>query len=215
MKKIKAVIFDLDGTIGDTIPLCIQAFRKSLEPLIDREISDEEIIATFGPSEEGTVMLLAPDNYEKGISDYLYYYEQLHKICPNPFDGITALLTDLKNKNIHLAMVTGKGKISTNITLQKFGLTLFFEIIETGHSIGPRKPEGIIAVLDYFKGLEKNEVIYVGDAPSDIIACKTVGVPIVSAAWADSAEPKKLVELNPDELFYNISDFTEWVNSNI
>mgnify|MGYP006357288589 CR=1 FL=1 len=48
MKKIKGVIFDLDGTIGDTVPLCIKAFRKAIEPLIERSVSDEEIIATFG-----------------------------------------------------------------------------------------------------------------------------------------------------------------------
>ncbi len=49
MKKIKAVIFDLDGTLADTLPLCIQAFRQSVEPLIKRSISDDDIIATFGP----------------------------------------------------------------------------------------------------------------------------------------------------------------------
>ena len=59
LKKIKALIFDLDGTIGDTLPLCIKAFRRSIEPLIGRSVSDAEIIATFGPSEEGTIMALA------------------------------------------------------------------------------------------------------------------------------------------------------------
>ena len=56
MKKIKCVIFDLDGTVGDTVPLCIKAFKKSIEPLINKNVSDEEIIATFGPSEEGTII---------------------------------------------------------------------------------------------------------------------------------------------------------------
>jgi phosphoglycolate phosphatase-like HAD superfamily hydrolase len=58
--KIRAVIFDLDGTLADTLPLCIQAFRASVQPLIHRCPSDEEIVATFGPSEEGTIMALAP-----------------------------------------------------------------------------------------------------------------------------------------------------------
>jgi beta-phosphoglucomutase-like phosphatase (HAD superfamily) len=58
--KIEAVIFDLDGTIANTLPLCIAAFRKSIEPLLQASISDEEIIATFGPSEEGTIRKLIP-----------------------------------------------------------------------------------------------------------------------------------------------------------
>jgi HAD superfamily hydrolase (TIGR01549 family) len=211
MEKIRAVIFDLDGTLGNTLPLCIEAFRKSVEPLIGKMISDEEIMATFGPSEEGTINALVPDNYDKGISDYLWYYEKLHEKYPKPFDGIISLLNDLKNKQIRIAMVTGKGKRSTKITLQKFGIAHIFEIIETGHPEGARKPEGIQAVLDYFQELSPNEVIYVGDAPSDIIASKKVGVPIVAAAWAHTSQPEKLAELNPDELFYNINDFSNWI----
>lgn len=215
MERIKAVIFDLDGTLGDTVPLCVEAFKKSIEPLINRTITDKEIIATFGPSEEGTIMALAPEFYEKGISSYLYFYEQLHDMCPKPFDGIVNLLNLLKNKQIRIAMVTGKGKYSTEISLRKFGITHFFEKIETGHQSGPRKSEGIEAILDFFDDINKNEIIYVGDAPSDIKACKMVEVPIVAAAWADASEPEKLKELMPDQLFYSIIDFTNWMSSKI
>lgn len=45
--KIKTVIFDLDGTIANTLPLCIAAFRKSVEPYLNAGLSDEDIIATF------------------------------------------------------------------------------------------------------------------------------------------------------------------------
>jgi phosphoglycolate phosphatase/pyrophosphatase PpaX len=44
-------------------------------------------------------------------------------------------------------MVTGKGRLSTDISLKKFELTDFFELIETGSPSGPRKAEGIVAVL--------------------------------------------------------------------
>ena len=129
MQKIKAVIFDLDGTLANTLPLCIQAFRQSVEPLIGRSISDADIIATFGPSEEGTIMALAPNHYDKGVSDYLHYYEQLHDMCPVPFNGIRVILEMLKNKAVPISMVTGKGKHSTDISLKYFELTHFFEII--------------------------------------------------------------------------------------
>lgn len=213
MNRIKAVIFDLDGTLANTLPLCIAAFRKSVEPLINRSVSDEEIIATFGPSEEGTIMALAPDHYEKGISDYLNFYKALHEMCPVPFEGIEELLTTLKNKQVRIAMVTGKGKYSTEISLNQFSLSHFFEVIETGLPSGPRKAEGIQIILDLFKGIKKDEIIYVGDAPSDINASKKVGVPVVAAAWAETAEPKKLIDLKPDALFYNVKDFKNWLNS--
>lgn len=211
MEKIKAVIFDLDGTLANTLPLCIQAFRQSVEPLINRSISDAEIIATFGPSEEGTIMALAPNHYDKGVSDYLHFYESLHEMCPVPFDGIDEILETLKNRAVHISMVTGKGKHSTDISLKHFELTHFFEIIETGSPSGARKAEGIQIILNILKDIKSNEIIYVGDAPSDIIASKKAGVPVVAAAWADTAEPEKLKELKPDELFYTIADFKNWL----
>lgn len=215
MKKIKAVIFDLDGTIGDTLPLCIKAFRQSIEPLIGRAVSDAEIIATFGPSEEGTIMSLAPNHYDKGVVDYLKYYEMYHEMCPEPFEGIAELLQMLKEKGVRIAMVTGKGKHSTAISLRQFRLENYFEAIETGMPSGPRKPEGIQLVLEHFAELGKDEIIYVGDAPSDITASRRVGISVVSAAWAETTEAQKLHELGPDQIFYTISDFAQWLNARI
>ena len=211
MQKIKAVIFDLDGTLANTLPLCIKAFRQSIEPLIKRAVSDEEIVATFGPSEEGTIMALAPQHYEKGVEDYLSFYESLHGMCSTPFNGIEALLQTLKNKDVRIAMVTGKGKHSTNISLNYFGLTNYFEVIETGSVKGPRKAEGIQNVVDHFKPINRNEMIYVGDAPSDIIASRKIDIAVVAAAWAETAEREKLIALQPDEIFYTINEFTEWI----
>jgi phosphoglycolate phosphatase-like HAD superfamily hydrolase len=148
MQKIKALIFDLDGTLANTLPLCILAFRNSIEPLINRLLSDEEIIATFGPSEEGTIMALPPNHYEKGITDYLYHYEALHNMCPRAFDGIKEMLTFLQSKRVYIAMVTCKGKYSTDISLQYFDIKHLFEFIETGSPHRPIKVKGIQAVLD-------------------------------------------------------------------
>jgi phosphoglycolate phosphatase-like HAD superfamily hydrolase len=211
MKKIKAVIFDLDGTIGDTVPLCIKAFRESVEPLIKKAVSDSDIMATFGPSEEGTIMALAPNHYEKGIADYLSYYEIYHDICPRPFEGIKELLDLLKKRNIHLAMVTGKGKYSTEISLKKFDLENYFEIIETGVSSGPRKPEGLRNVINKYGELSKGEMIYIGDAISDIEASRQVAIPVVAAGWAVDADREKLIAHQPDEIFHSVSDLSKWL----
>ena len=215
MSSIKVLIFDLDGTIGNTLPHCIKAFRHAIEPLINRSLTDAEIIATFGPSEEGTIMALAPNHYDKGITDYLSYYKTFHAICPNPFPGIRDLLDSLKSKGLGLAMVTGKGKHSTAITLKEFGLEHYFEMIETGWAAGPRKPAGIQNVIQHFAPIDKKEMIYIGDSPSDIMDCKQVGIPVVAAAWAETADIEKLIVLQPDEIFLNVSEFVDWLHSKI
>lgn len=211
MKKIKGIIFDLDGTLANTLPLCIQAFRQSVEPLTLKPLSDAEIIATFGPSEEGTIMTLVPEHYEKGIAGYLNFYEDLHDMCPEPFPDVRALLDLLREKNIRIAMVTGKGPYSTELSLKKFGLTSYFDIVETGSPKGPRKADGIRQVLSQWPALNKEEIIYIGDAPSDTTASRAAGIAMIAAAWAPTAEPDILSASKPDELFYTVKDLTSWL----
>ena len=213
-QKIKAVIFDLDGTIADTLPLCIAAFKQSVEPLLGKSISEEEIIATFGPSEEGTIRKLIPGHEDAGVTAYLKYYEALHHTCPAAFAGVRELLDLLKNKGVLLAMVTGKGKHSTRISLKQFGLESYFETLETGSPEGPNKVNGIRTVLEKL-GTSKAESLYVGDAPSDVKYCKEIGVPIAAAAWASTADESELKKLEPEYLFTSIADFSVWIKNQI
>lgn len=215
MRQIKAVIFDLDGTLANTLPFCIHAFRQSIEPLINRSVSDEEIIATFGPSEEGTIKALAPDYYDKGVANYLHQYELSHHMCPSTFAGIPELISFLKKQGVHISLVTGKGRYSTEISLKHFELEDAFEFVETGSALGPRKPECIAKILAKLGNISKEEVIYVGDAPSDILASREAGVSAIAAAWAETAEPEKLLELKPDELFYSFENFSIWLKQNV
>jgi phosphoglycolate phosphatase/pyrophosphatase PpaX len=117
----------------------------------------------------------------------------------------------LQEKGVRIAMAAGKGKYSTEISLKHFELTHFFEIIETGSPTGPRKAEGIQQISETFNGFEKAEVIYVGDAPSDIWACKKVGIPIIAAAWAETAKHDVLEQLQPDCMFFTVQDFASWL----
>jgi len=212
--KIRTIIFDLDGTIANTLPLCIAAFKQSVEPLLNKTLSDDEIIATFGPSEEGTIRRLIPDHEEEGVKMYLKNYEQLHYTCPVAFDGIADLLEFLKDKGVQLAMVTGKGIHSTRISLKQFGLEQYFEILETGSPEGPNKVAGIKTVLKNLNA-NVNESIYVGDAPSDIKYCKEVGIPIAAAAWAETTNANELIPLQPDWIFYSVDEFKTWLAGNI
>ena len=51
----KIVAFDMDGTIADTIPMCIQAFQNSISPYVDHELGEKEIMKTFGLNEIGQI----------------------------------------------------------------------------------------------------------------------------------------------------------------
>ena len=57
---IKTAIFDFDGTLADTIPLCREAFRRAIQKLDGRILTDEEIERQFGPDDLGVIQKLIP-----------------------------------------------------------------------------------------------------------------------------------------------------------
>ncbi len=207
---MKHILFDLDGTLGHTLPLCMAAFREALEPLMGRHLSDEDIVAAFGPSEEGTIAMLLPENADEGLNRYLEVYERLHLDWPEPFDGIRDILSYLKDRQAFVGLVTGKGHKSMLLTLKRYGLEYYFDVIKTGDPAGPNKVRRIEEVIDEFS-LEPREILYVGDAPSDIEACRTCGVKIASAAWAPTADLETLKTMQPDYLFLSVSAFFEFL----
>lgn len=207
---MKAILFDLDGTIGNTLPLCIAAFREAIEPLAKRQLTDEEIIATFGPSEVGTIALLLPDKQTEGLSRYLLRYEALHGGWPAPFDGIVEILSYLKAKQLVVGLVTGKGEQSTRVTLSNYGLEEYFDVIKTGAASGPVKDRRIEEVIEEFS-LDREEVLYVGDAPSDVKACRDCRIRIAAAAWAPTASIRELEEMHPDFVFASVAAFSDFL----
>ncbi|WP_437919960.1 NUDIX hydrolase N-terminal domain-containing protein [Sphingobacterium sp. LRF_L2] len=215
MKKLKMVIFDLDGTLANTLPLCIRAFKESIEPLAGRVLSDAEIIATFGPSEEGTIRALLPANHHEGaLLQYYNSYVEFHDMVPDCFEGIVDLLSFLEQQGVLITMVTGKGERSANLSLEKFGIRHYFKHVETGNPEGPSKEKGIRNILENY-GLLPSEVIYVGDAPSDITAARNCEVPMVAVTWASTTDREALANLNPDYLFDTVDEFSDYLRDRI
>lgn len=217
---IKLVAFDLDGTIGDTIPMCISALKKAVTPYTLKGLSEEDIIKTFGLNEEGMIREIVKDNWEGALVDFYIIYEQIHAMCPSPFDGIKELIEELKENSILVTLITGKGEKSCAITLQQFGMETCFDEIATGsHEKKNRKDLAIRELLVNYK-LSSNEMIYIGDDISDIIACRKEGIKCLSAAWVtSSSNTAKLEKHNQGNLFYSIESlrvflFNENLNLN-
>lgn len=212
--KLQGVVFDLDGTLANTLPLVIAAFRQAIEPLANRSLTDAEIIATFGPSEEGTIRALIPNHFEAGVAAYLRHYEALHDGWPEPFAGIPALLGELKERGVHLALVTGKGERSTEISLRRYGLASAFEAVETGNPNGPRKAACIERILAKWQ-MDPSEAVYVGDAPTDVTASREAGVAVIGAGWAETTDRALLAAEHPDMLLDSVSELKDWLNSHL
>ena len=132
---IKLVAFDLDGTIGDTIPMCLKALKKAVTPYVTlNDVSENDILETFGLNEKGMIKKLVGYNWENALDDFYVIYEQMHIMCPRPFDGITELIEKLKKENLFLLLwLQEKEKKSCAITLRQFNMDTCFDKVKTGN----------------------------------------------------------------------------------
>lgn len=209
-QMLKCVIFNMDGTIANTLPLCITAFRKSVRALSGANLTDRQITNAFGPSEEGVIAALLPEHYDEAINRYLEYYEAFHPIlCPHPFYGIPRLFFYLWKYGLKVAVVTGKGERSLGISMRILGISRsWFQRIETGSPEGSNKADGIRRVLKALS-IRPDEAVYIGDSVYDIDAAREVSVPIVSAAWSPTSDADELHEHAPDYLFQSVQSLTD------
>ncbi len=212
--KLRAVIFDLDGTLGDTLPVCYAAFRETFEQFLGRSYADQEIAAMFGPSEEGVFQRMVPDRWEACMEAFLAAYERVHAEHARAFPGLEAALRLLKERGLALGIVTGKGPRSAAISLRHLGLAGYFDAVEAGHAGGGSKPEAIRKVLDGW-GIGPEDAIYIGDLTYDINAARKAGVTPLGAAWSPTANAERLEAAAPLAVFRSVESFARWIADNV
>jgi HAD superfamily hydrolase (TIGR01549 family) len=208
---LKAAIFDLDGTITDTLPVSAAAFIKTLHQHTGREYTPSEIFAMFGPPEEIIFEHLKPSQGQLLMSDYLANYRQVHPQYASIYPQVTEALTWLKEQGIPCSIVTGKGRDAARITLELMGLEEIFPLVVTGSCVDCPKPEpeGILAVLRTL-GVPAQKAFYLGDSPGDIQAARGARVLSLGALWG-SRHPEALLKAQPDLAFATPGQFLAWL----
>lgn len=119
---LNGAIFDLDGTLVDTLPVCFAAFRATLERFGEPQLTDDQIGALFGPNEDGIMQRVVPDRWQDAVATYITEYERHLAMCPTLFSGMAAALRILHERQVPLGLVTGKGHATTVLSLRHFGL---------------------------------------------------------------------------------------------
>lgn len=203
----KAVIFDLDGTLSDSI--------HSIKYCADRAVAE----FGFGPFTEqqykyfvgdGAANLvrraLAAGGDEEGIhfeEAFARYKEIFRENCMYqvvPYDGISELLAALKEKGVKIAVLSNKPHAETvNVIETLFGKN-YFDVIQgqkENVAIKP-SPEGVFQILEQL-GLTVEEVLYLGDTSTDMKTGKSAGAFTLGALWG-FRERQELEENHADAI---------------
>ncbi len=212
--KIEAVLFDLDGTLANTLPLCIKVYQQSLEHFTGRHYTESEVSAHFGVTEAGIFQRLLPERWQEGLNYYHTLYEELHDECAEPFVGIKEALSALLERKVRLAIITGKGNHTANLTAHYLGLDHYFDRIESGSEHTVIKSLTMRAILRDWD-VSPQYAAYVGDTDSDIKEALDAHVIPLAAEWADTATTHLLTTLKPFASFKTVESFTHWIEQNV
>jgi HAD superfamily hydrolase (TIGR01549 family) len=213
---LSCVIFDIDGTLTRTNELIFASFNHLAQKYLHRTFLPAEIVALFGPPEEGALApLFGEENIARIMDELCEFYRDHHHTLAGLHPGIEEVLQFLKSKEIRLAVFTGKGKRTTDITLGALGLAGYFDLVVSGNDVAKHKPdpEGILKVIRTFD-LRPHEVLMVGDSLGDIKASRGAGVNMAAVLW-DSYDSERVRNAGAEYVFDEVSDLLAWLRTHI
>ena len=211
---LKGLLFDWDGTLCDSLPVCVGAFRMTIQRYTGKELTTEEIMDHFGMNEKGILELKMADRPEiwaEALEDYNVNYRKLHEKVRAPFPGLKELIADMRSKGVIVGLITGKGETSCAISLEMTGLTDAFDFVRTGSDKCLNKVESIEIFLNKFS-LAPEDVYYVGDAASDVAQAKAAGVHSVAVTWNSIVDREGIEREKPEAVFQEVSEFNKYLN---
>jgi pyrophosphatase PpaX len=210
---LKAVLFDFDGTLADTLPSLFKAFKAIFAKYDNRSVTEDELVSMFGPTEDEIIAnnLKNTTVVAEAISDYYRLYEQDHYDGMESNPEITNLLNDLQSLELKIGVITGKSKKAFLLSSKALQLSAFFDVVITGDDVENPKPhpEGIHKALDLL-GINNDEAVFLGDSNADIKAGKAAGLITYGVQWLSTFQ-SAFFEVEPDLLFTCVNEFMELI----
>ena len=186
--KYKAIIFDLDGTLTDTLEDLFLSVNYALRFCGLRERELAEVRRFVGNGVRKLIERAVPEDTELRVVEKCFEAFQTHYIihCQDHtrlYPGIASLLTALHAKGYRMAVVSNKIQEGVN----ELARTFFNGVIDVaiGERAGiPRKPapDMVLAALAEL-GVEASEAVYVGDSDVDLQTAANAGLPCISVLW--------------------------------
>lgn len=210
---IKGIIFDLDGTLLNTVDDIKNSLNFVLEENNFPLRTEEEVKSSLGYGSLSLIKDSLPkdtteDMINKIYNDYVSHYTKNNNNFTKPYEDIMTLLKLLKANKYLLAITSNKMQEAVTELNQE----TFLGLIDV--AIGERKslklkpdPEMIVLALDEL-GLSNEEVLYVGDTEVDLLTAKNANLKSIAVTWGFRTK-KELLKHSPDYVIDSPLDLLE------
>ncbi|HKL59040.1 MAG TPA: HAD family hydrolase [Sphaerochaeta sp.] len=219
-KSVQAVLFDLDGTLVDTIEDIQDALNRALFledlPPLDIEMTKKVVGRGLRNALIGAVQLwgkeFPPEHIDRMYATMMEYYRKNHCVKSKPYEGILSLLEDLDRQDVLLAVFSNKEDGLTGEVVRTLFPHIRFSWVRGMRSDFPRKPDR--AGLAYFAkkyGLTVENLLYVGDSEVDYQTAVNAGCKHILVSWGFRGR-EDLARLNPSTLVDSVEELQEAIN---
>ena len=190
MTTYQTVIFDLDGTLLDTLDDLRNAVNYALTAFGFPIRTRDEIRRFVGNGVEWLMARAIPDGrenpaYPECLACFKAYYADHCRVCTRPYDGILPLLDALRAAGVQTAIVSNKFDLGT----KKLNRLYFGDRIPV--AVGEHEADGVMrkpapdTVFEAMRalGADSATTVYVGDSNVDIETARNAGIPCISVSW--------------------------------
>ncbi len=210
--KYDAVLFDMDGTILDTVPLIVESFQYTFMRHLGHHEDEEAIIAGIGLPLETVFADYSQSDRDAMINTYVNHNVKLLPTHIGLFLGMPQLFESLKLKGIKLGIVTSKRLSSAIGSIAPFELEHYFDLIQAKEATEKHKPdpEPLLHAMSELGVEDPKRVIYVGDSLFDLLCARNAGCDAAMVDWT-RMNKDQLRSWNPDFWINDLEEFYSWV----
>jgi phosphoglycolate phosphatase len=193
MKKA-ALLFDLDGTLVDSVPDLARTLSALVAEYGAAPFTPAEVVPMVG---DGVGPLVArglaarnlpPEEDGAQLARYLALYEAAPTLLTSPYPGVPETLARLRDEGWPLGIVTNKPERATRLVLEALALAPFFPAVVGGDTMPWKKPDRrpVIAALE---ALGAAEGVFIGDSENDVAAAQAAGLPCILLRYGYARRP--------------------------
>lgn len=200
------VIFDLDGTLLDTLEDLTDSVNYAMKKFgfpVHTIVEIRTFVGNGAPKllERSIPNGVANPDYEAALAAFKAHYAEHCKDKTKPYEGVTETLAELKRQGYHLAVVSNKFDGAVKKLCKKyFGEYITVSIGESAEVRRKPAPDTVYRALREL-GCDGSRAVYVGDSEVDIQTAKNASLPCISVTWGFRTEEKLRSEGAREELF--------------
>lgn len=178
------VLFDLDGTLIDTLDLIRTSMRYTTAQVLGAALPDEVLMHNVGIPLAVQMREFSAEHADELLRVYRAHNDLVHDDLVREFPGVEEALQLLTAHGLRLGVVTSKLRSVAQRGLDRFGLGQYFEVLVGSDDVTIHKPEPFpLLHAAQSMGVEPGQCAYVGDSPHDMAAARSAGMPAIAATW--------------------------------